>query len=163
MTSVFFLVLLFFLQQCHVVLLLFSRGPDFDTNLFGESGITVRKLLEELYEKVCYFAEDCVQNVKTCTLLLDPSIHTRESSYQFCFLCTLHDTVPATKWKLNWITQGKSILNFEVSCLLYLILVILGKDLRALVKLVRKLSNYALNMFILVNKPLILLPLSFMN
>lgn len=30
-----------------------TKGPDFDTNLFGESGITVRKLLEELYEKAC--------------------------------------------------------------------------------------------------------------
>lgn len=30
----------------------FFRGPDFDTQLFGERGITVEKLLGELYEKV---------------------------------------------------------------------------------------------------------------
>ncbi|XP_078369919.1 phosphorylase b kinase regulatory subunit alpha, liver isoform-like isoform X2 [Oculina patagonica] len=30
-----------------------TKGPDFDTHLFGERGITVEKLLEELYEKAC--------------------------------------------------------------------------------------------------------------
>jgi len=28
------------------------RGPEFDTQLFGESEVTVEKLLGELYEKV---------------------------------------------------------------------------------------------------------------
>ncbi|XP_020618815.1 phosphorylase b kinase regulatory subunit alpha, liver isoform-like [Orbicella faveolata] len=30
-----------------------TKGPDFDTQLFGEPGITVAKLLGELYEKAC--------------------------------------------------------------------------------------------------------------
>ncbi|CAH3142471.1 unnamed protein product, partial [Porites evermanni] len=30
-----------------------TKGPDFDTELFGEKGVTVQKLLEELYEKAC--------------------------------------------------------------------------------------------------------------
>ncbi|XP_031550918.1 phosphorylase b kinase regulatory subunit alpha, liver isoform-like isoform X2 [Actinia tenebrosa] len=30
-----------------------TKGPDFDTNLFGDRGATVQKLLLELYEKAC--------------------------------------------------------------------------------------------------------------
>lgn len=30
-----------------------TRGPDFDTQLFGKPGVTVQKLLGELYEKAC--------------------------------------------------------------------------------------------------------------
>ena len=36
----------------HRISLGFPRGPDFDTQLFAERGVTVEKLLGELYEKV---------------------------------------------------------------------------------------------------------------
>lgn len=46
------LLLGFSATQNQIFLLL--RGPEFDTQLFGESGVTVEKLLGELYEKVWY-------------------------------------------------------------------------------------------------------------
>ncbi|KXJ26452.1 Phosphorylase b kinase regulatory subunit alpha, liver isoform [Exaiptasia diaphana] len=32
-----------------------TKGPDFDTHLFGAEGTTIEKLLEELYEKACEY------------------------------------------------------------------------------------------------------------
>ena len=43
----------------------YSRGPDFDTELFGEKGVTVQKLLDELYEKVSLHTELAFNNPHT--------------------------------------------------------------------------------------------------
>lgn len=46
----------------YILLVSCSRGPDFDTELFGEKGVTVQKLLEELYEKVSLHTELAFKN-----------------------------------------------------------------------------------------------------
>lgn len=52
----------------YILLVSCSRGPDFDTELFGEKGVTVQKLLEELYEKVSLHAEIAFNNPPTSAL-----------------------------------------------------------------------------------------------
>ena len=44
------------------------RGPSFDTQLFGGKGVTVEKLLVELYEKVRLFKDPSLYIVKLLTL-----------------------------------------------------------------------------------------------
>lgn len=46
----------------YILLVSCCRGPDFDTELFGEKGVTVQKLLEELYEKVSLHNELAFNN-----------------------------------------------------------------------------------------------------
>ena len=52
----------------YILLVSCSRGPDFDTELFGEKGVTVQKLLEELYEKVSLHTEIAFNNPPTSAL-----------------------------------------------------------------------------------------------
>ena len=52
-------------RTMHILLVSCSRGPDFDTELFGEKGVTVQKLLEELYEKVSLHTELAFSNPPT--------------------------------------------------------------------------------------------------
>ena len=49
-------------RTIYILLVSCSRGPDFDTELFGEKGVTVQKLLEELYEKVSLHIELAFNN-----------------------------------------------------------------------------------------------------
>lgn len=79
------------------ILFWFSRGPDFDTRLFGEYGVTVEKLLGELYEKVCTRILLCRssenQNTHSRMLIFLNSVYWTAKLWRMRYLCDAFDDV----------------------------------------------------------------------